>query len=90
MSDNSVIQLGRISVNKSEILGFAISSIIFTLILLYLFRFWFVVYLILFFISAWTLVSASFKHKTLKAVFFGYFFGYIFSAITGFFFLGVV
>lgn len=89
MGNSALIQVGRMSVSRNEILAFTISFIVSALVLLYLFRFWFVVYIILFFVSAWTLVSISSKRTALRAVVFGYFLGYILSAGVGFLFLGV-
>lgn len=89
MSNSVLIQIGRIFVSRNEILAFTVSFIISALILLYLFRFWFIVYIILFFISAWTLVAVSSKRTILRTIALGYFLGYVLSAGVGFLFLGV-
>jgi hypothetical protein len=73
---------------KTEILMFAISVILFTLALLYLFRFWFGVYLFLFFCST-SLMAGFYKSPRWRVIVFGCFFGYVLSALIGFVFMGV-
>ncbi len=83
------MQIGRISMDKNEVLALAVSFVISVFVLLYLFRFWFAVYVILFFVSAWTLVSTSSSRKKLRSIVYGYFLGYLLSAAIGFLFLDI-
>lgn len=89
MGDSTLIQVGRISIHRNDFLTFTVSLIFSVFVLLYLFRFWFLVYAILFFASSWTLVSISSSRRILRSMVFGYFSGYVLSAVIGFFFLGV-
>lgn len=89
MGDRVLIQFGRMAIGRNEALAFAIAFFISASFLLYLFRFWFAVYVILFFVSAWTLVSISSERRKLRAIMVGYFSGYALSAAIGFLFLGI-
>ena len=74
---------------KSEVMAFVLAFAVSVVVLSYLFRFWLLIYVVLFFISAWSLAPISFRRRWVKGIILGYFFGYILSAVIGFWFLGV-
>ncbi len=72
-----------------DLLTFVVCFVFFTFLLLYLFKYWFVVYIVLFFVSAWSIFKVPQGWRKTRSGVVAYFSSYIISAIIGFAFITV-
>ncbi len=72
-----------------DLLIFGICFVIFISIFLFLFKYWFAVYVVLFFVSIWSVFKIPPGYKKVRSGIIAYFVSYVVSAILGFAFIAV-